>query len=67
MRSAAADPVFQVRGAHLKKNCAERKQARRVKNHDFKPKNHMFSNFRGGAPNAPPASAPGLPCTRPTR
>ena len=22
----------------------------RVKNHDFTPKNHIFSNFRGGAP-----------------
>ena len=27
----------------------------RVKNHDFTPKNHFFSNFRGGrAPGAPP-------------
>ena len=27
----------------------------RVKNHDFTPKNHIFSNFRGGgAPGAPP-------------
>ena len=35
----------------------------RVKNHDFTPKNHIFSNFRGGggAPGAPPTgSAPGL-------
>jgi hypothetical protein len=32
----------------------------RVKNHDFMPKNHIFSNFRGGAPGVPPAgSAPG--------
>ena len=34
----------------------------RVKNHDFTPKNHIFSNFRGGgAPGAPPppGSAPG--------
>ena len=33
----------------------------RVKNHDFTPKNHIFSNFRGGgrAPGAPPlGSAP---------
>ena len=33
----------------------------RVKNHDFTPKNHIFSNYRGGggAPGAPPAgSAP---------
>jgi hypothetical protein len=27
-----------------------------VKNHDFTPKNHIFSNFRGGPP--PPGSAP---------
>ena len=27
----------------------------RVKNHDFTPKNHIFSNFRG---DAPPGSAP---------
>ena len=29
----------------------------RVKNHDYTPKNHIFSNFRGGgggAPGAPP-------------
>ena len=32
----------------------------RVKNHDFTPKNHIFSNFRGGgAPGPPPSgSAP---------
>jgi hypothetical protein len=32
----------------------------RVKNHDFMPKNHIFSNFRGGgggAGCAPPGSA----------
>jgi hypothetical protein len=28
----------------------------RVKNHDFTPKNNIFSNFRGGAP--PTGSAP---------
>jgi hypothetical protein len=32
-----ADPGFQVRGGALKKNCAERREAR---------KNHIFSNFR---------------------
>ena len=34
----------------------------RVENHDFTPKNHIFSNFRGGrAPGAPPpGSAPGI-------
>ena len=33
----------------------------RVKNHDFTPKNHFFSNFRGGARAgcAPSGSAPG--------
>jgi hypothetical protein len=32
----------------------------RVKNHDFTPKNNIFSNFRGrgGAPGAPPGSVP---------
>jgi hypothetical protein len=25
----------------------------RVKNHDFTPKNHIFSDFRGGAPPPP--------------
>ena len=32
-----------------------------MKNHDFTPKNHIFSNFRGGghAAGAPPGSAPG--------
>ena len=55
---------FKLRGAHLK-------QLRRaegganifgmfpVNNHDLTPKNHIFSNFRGGAPGAPPpGSAP---------
>ena len=40
----------------------------RVKNHDFTPKNHIFSNLRGGggrvrvpgAPPPPPGSAPAL-------
>ena len=32
-------------GAHLKKMFV----VFRVKNHDFTPKNHIFSNFRGGA------------------
>ena len=30
----------------------------RVKNHDFTPKNHIFSNFRGGGGAPPPESAP---------
>ena len=34
----------------------------RVKNHDFTPKNPIFSNFKGGggAPGAPPGSTPDL-------
>ena len=33
----------------------------RVKNHDFTPKNHIFSNFRGDAHRVhPPGSAPAL-------
>jgi hypothetical protein len=41
-------------GAHLKKlrRAEEGTQILgvfRVKNHDFMPKNHIFSNFRGGA------------------
>jgi hypothetical protein len=64
---AGADPGFQVRGgAHLKKlrraeGGAKIFEVFRMKNHDFTPKNHIFSNFRGGghAPGAPPAgSAP---------
>ena len=72
-----ADPGFQVRGAHLKKITILRQKiiffpiaeggaknfgVFRVKNHDFTPKNLIFSNFRGGgAPGAPPSgSAPEL-------
>ena len=52
-----ADPGFQVRGgAHLKKLRRAEGGANifgvfRVKNHDFTPKNHIFSNFRGVARN----------------
>jgi hypothetical protein len=49
------DPGFQVRrgGAHLKKLRLAEGGAKifgvfRVKNLDFTPKNHIFSNFRGG-------------------
>jgi hypothetical protein len=50
---AGADPGFQVRGAHLKKLRRAEGGAKnfgvfRVKNHDFTPKNPIFSNFRGG-------------------
>ena len=39
---SGADPGFQVRGARKFLGVF------RVKNHDFTPKNHIFSNFRGG-------------------
>jgi hypothetical protein len=49
---AGADPGFQVRGGALKKMRRAEGGATifgvfRVKNHDFTPKNHIFSNFRG--------------------
>ena len=61
-------PGFQVRGAHLKKLRRAEGGAKnfgvfRMKNHDFTPKNLIFSNFKGGrapgAPPPPPGSAPG--------
>ena len=58
VHNAGADPGFQVRGgAHLKKlrraeGGAKIFEVFRVKNHDFTPKNHIFSNFRGGGPRA---------------
>jgi hypothetical protein len=54
---AGADPDFQVRGGpHLKKLRRAEGGAKmfgvfRVKNHDFTPKNHIFSIFRGRAPH----------------
>ena len=52
---SGADPGFQARGggAHLKKLGRAEGGANifgvfRVTNHDFTPKNHIFSNFRGG-------------------
>jgi hypothetical protein len=67
---AGVDPGFQVRGgAHLKKLRRAEGGTKeigvfRVKNHDFTPKNHIFSNFRGRAhrvrPPPPPASAPDM-------
>jgi hypothetical protein len=47
---SGADPGFQVRGGALKKiapSGAKIFGVFRVKNHDFTPKNHIFSNFRG--------------------
>ena len=56
---------FKIGGAHLKKmrrveGGAKNVGVFRVKNHDFTPKNHIFSNFRGGAP-APGSDAPKIP------
>jgi hypothetical protein len=54
--SSGADPGFQVRGgAHSKKLRRVEGGVKifgvfRVKNHDFTPKNLIFSNFRGSAP-----------------
>jgi hypothetical protein len=48
---AGADPGFQVRGAHLKKKLHRAEGGAkfvgvfRVKNHDFTPNNHIFSQF----------------------
>ena len=71
LTSSGADPGFQVRGVHLKKlrraeGDAKKFEVFRVKNHDFTPINHIFSNFRGGARAgcAPPKSAPGNCLTR---
>ena len=48
---AGADPGFQAKGGILKKIAPsggrrENFGVFRVKNHDFTPKNHIFSNFR---------------------
>ena len=50
---SGTDPGFQVRGAHLKKLRRAEGGAKivglfRVKNHDFTPKNLIFSNYVGG-------------------
>ena len=54
---------FKLGGAHLKKMRRAEGGAKivgvfRVKNHDFTSKNHIFSNFRGHAPIAPPPPTP---------
>jgi hypothetical protein len=49
-----ADPGFQVRGGGALKKIASiggRREKFCVKNHDFTPKNHIFTNFRGGGCN----------------
>jgi hypothetical protein len=60
---AGVDPGFQVRGGALKKLRRAKGGAKifgvfRVKNHDFTPKNHIFSNFRGGARRVRPPLDP---------
>ena len=64
---SGADTGFQVRGAYLKKLRRAEGSAKivgvfRVKNHDFTPKNHIFSNFRGGGARAGCASPWIRPC-----
>jgi hypothetical protein len=59
--SSGADPGFQVGGAHFKKLRRAEEGAKifgafRVKNHDFTPKNHIFSNYRGRPPWIRPCS-----------
>ena len=56
LTTPGADPGFQVRGAHLKKLLRAEGGAKifgvfRVKNHDFTPKNHIFSNCGGRCEN----------------
>ena len=55
-RNSGADPGYQVRRAHLKKLRRAEGGANifgvfRVKNHDFTPKNHIFSNCEGRREN----------------
>ena len=61
-----ADPGFQVRWGAIKKKLRRAEGSTkivgvfRVKNHDFTPKNLIFSNFRGGVHQcAPSGSTPG--------
>ena len=57
-------------GAHLKKLRRAEGGAKivgvfRVKNHDFTPKNHIFSNFRGGVHRVrPPLGSAPVICGR---
>ena len=60
-----ADPGFQVRGGALKQIAPSGGKREifgvfRVKNHDFTPKNNVFSNFRGegrASPLDPPLAS----------
>ena len=66
MDTTGADPGFQVRGAHLKKNRAERREARtffgifRVKNHESTQKIIFYPILGGRAPVPPPPLDPPL-------
>ena len=56
MSYSGADPGFQVRGEHLKKLRRAEGGANifgvfRVKNHDYTPKNHIFTNCGGNREN----------------
>ena len=56
---SGADPGFKVRGGALKKIVPSGGRLEivgvfRVKNHDFTPKNHIFSNFMGARPPLDP-------------
>ena len=56
---SGADPGFQGRGTDLKKLRRAEGGANifgvfRVKNHDFTPKNYIFSNFMGGGGGGAP-------------
>ena len=57
--SPGADPGFKASGTHLKKlrraeGGAKIVGAFRVNNHDFTPKNHIFSNFKGARAGCAP-------------
>ena len=64
MYTGGGDPGFQG-GMHIKKLRRAEGGTKifgvfRVKNHDFTPKNHIFSNFRGGGVHRvrPPLNPP---------
>ena len=66
------NPGFQVRGGYLKKLRRAEGGAKivgvfRVKNHDFTPKNLIFSNFRGGVRRVRPPPPPPPPLDPPLK
>jgi hypothetical protein len=58
MYYSGTDPVFQVRGAHLKKLRRAEGGAKFLG--VFTPKNHIFSDFRGGGASGAPLLDPPL-------